>query len=171
MQKESLVKYFEGQLKKIDQPDFDLNSWKSVISAFLEQVFGRGNAYAAQIQSLQYVETMSYEELYPKKIRDTKASLANFKNTIKEMIDQFSMQDDKAIEEFTNRGSLKGTETLTSIIEALRNNLTGKQFAELKQTASDFSELNYLIKKMDAEILRNLLADILSCKEIWENTE
>ncbi len=174
MQKELVIQYLDKQLEKINEPHFSLDTWKSAIAAFFEQVFGRGNAYAANIRSLTYLETISYEELYPKKILDEKASRAKFRNFITEIKEQIALMDERVFETISNSGSSKGSEALKAIITALHNNLTGRQLAELEKAAKEKltpAELNFHVKKMDAEVLQNLVSDILSCKEVWENMD
>ena len=51
--KEQLVNILEKQLDKLDQPDFDLEAWKSSASAALDKVYGKGNDLSQEVRSLK----------------------------------------------------------------------------------------------------------------------
>jgi hypothetical protein len=174
MQKELVINYLDKQLEKIQEPSFSLDTWKVTVAAFLDQVFGRGNSYAANIRALTYLETISYEELYPKKIIDEKGSRAKFRNFVTEIKEQIALMDEDVFATISNSGQEKGAQALKAIIDALHNNLTGRQLSELRKAAKEKlapEEFSFHVKKMDADILQNLVSDILACKEVWENMD
>ncbi|MFA8449374.1 MAG: hypothetical protein ACEPOW_01635 [Bacteroidales bacterium] len=54
MDKDKIISLFDGQLKKINQKDFDLNSWKQYNLILIERVFGRNSSRLAQLNKLEY---------------------------------------------------------------------------------------------------------------------
>ena len=173
MNKDQVITYLSSQLEKIEQPYFDLNIWKESLAGFVDGIFGKGNVYAKQFRGLDYEEKISYEELYPKKVIDKEKSESKFRLVVHEMIEQLQMLPGDAFGN-TENGSDKGAQTLESVITALKNNLTGKQILQLKQIVlknKEDGQWQYLlaeVKKMEMEVTQNILAEILSSKEVWD---
>lgn len=170
MDKTKAIEYLENQKSKIDQSDFDLDSWAGSVAGILDGIFGRGNNFSSQIKALDYDYVMSYEELYPKKVVDLEKSRPKFSNLISEIIDQITILNESDFKQSGNHDS----ETLKTVVNALRNSLTGRQIADLKEIAdkNKGSETNNLllekIRNYDIDITQSILVEILSSKEIWE---
>lgn len=171
MDKAKAIEYLNSQKSKIDLPDFDLDSWAGAIAGFLDGMIGRGNNYSAQLRALGHDYIMSHEELYPKKVIDVEKSKHKFANLISEIIDQIGFLDDT---DFEQKATQEESETLKTVINALRNSLTGKQIGELREIAKKYKGKQRTemlldhVRNYNIDITQNILVEILSSKEIWE---
>jgi len=169
MNKEKLIEYLTKQSEKIDQKDFDLNIWKEFTSSFLEHVIGRENYYSKQIKNFDYEIKVSVDELYPKKIPDLNKTKIKLKALTQDLMDQLIVMDDRELMSSQN----KGEETLSIVVESLRNSFTGNQLktvkdiADLKDKDQKQQTMVEQIKQYDVDTVQNVLAEILTSKEIW----
>ena len=48
------VEILKKQIKKLDDPDFDLQAWKTGAIILLERLFGPGNQKISQMEKIKY---------------------------------------------------------------------------------------------------------------------
>lgn len=173
MDKSQLLNYLVLQLDKIKMPDFDPETWKGSAISFLDNLLGNNNVWSKQIGYLKGVEKISYEELYPKKILDLNGTKRLFSQTLTEIIDQVKILEEGDLFE-TKSTTKAGNETLNTVINSLKNNLTGKEMSELKQAAQKepgekSGAILEIVRKWDIETTQQVLADTLATQEIWDS--
>ncbi|NNC94355.1 MAG: hypothetical protein HKN92_02255 [Chitinophagales bacterium] len=157
----ALITYLSDQLLKIEQEGFELDPWKGSTIKILDNAIGSGNEFSKTLSKLAYEEVVSYEELYPKRVRNLPASVQKFKSTLREIIDQIRTYESMS-------DSAKEEKITSNILGTLKFHLRGSQLEELKQATGIKNETDRkeallgLIEKLDSDILQMILRDILS---------
>jgi len=173
MDKSTVINYLEGQRAKLDQQGFDFEVWREATAAYLGNVFGHQHPFTRQIRSLEYEIKMSYEDLYPARVKDVDKSRKKFRAAIGAIIDQLQAMEAADFARRLEAGRQEGAEVLQRVVEALQNNLTGRQLKELqaamagaKKGADEQEALLEQIKKWNVASVQQILAEILTRPEI-----
>jgi len=167
---EKYIEMLRQQIDKLNNPDFNLKSWKTSTKVILSSIFGENNSKLKMIDQLQNTLT-SWS------LRDTTgvSGVKECKRTGKEILEACIMELE------AKRGKESSTTEEISIpaeliINALDNELKGSQYKALKQLINSAKgreakkkEIIEFFKKCDSETPGLILSEIL-CNDQLKNT-
>ena len=161
------VEILKKQIKKLDDPDFDLQAWKTGAIILLERLFGPGNQKISQMEKIKYDQS-SWA------LREAKGS--------KNMMDTCKKQGreilDIAIEELEHFGLPEEIEEAhaapfkLAIVQALENELKIAEYRRIvliiesdKKFEEKKKELLGALNDSGHDVAENILASILLNEE------
>lgn len=161
------VEILKKQIKKLDDPDFDLQAWKTGAIILLERLFGPGNQKISQMEKIKYDQS-SWA------LREAKGS--------KNMMDTCKKQGreilDIAIEELEHFGLPEEIEEAhvapfkLAIVQALENELKIAEYRRIvmiiasdKKFEEKKKELIGALNDSGHDVAENILASILLNEE------
>jgi len=161
------VEILKKQIKKLDDPDFDLQAWKTGAIILLERLFGPGNQKISQMEKIKYDQS-SWA------LREAKGS--------KNMMDTCKKQGreilDIAIEELAHFGLPEEIEEAQAapfkltIVQALENELKISEYRQIvriiesdKKFEEKKKELIDALNNCGHDVAENVLASILLHEE------
>lgn len=172
MDKAKLIGYLDEKLQQTDDENLNFETWKHGILRMLDQALGKNNPLSRQVQGLELIETMSYEELYPKKVVDWDATRGSMKAVLQEVIEELKFMDEVGMATAADGGEAEVI--IQSIRKALHNNLSGHQLNMVRQKATVAKKegrqegVKSVLEDFDIEVVRAILSEILSTPEFWE---
>lgn len=163
---EKEISLLQKQIDKLEQKDFDLEAWKNYTSIILGRIFGEESQKIRQVRRIEY-EHSSWS------LRDTAghSAIDACRKLGKEIL-QASIAE---LENFgaPSTGSESNEELIMIITEALKNELKGYQYKEIKSILNSEDEVEEKQRKIaekfqsygtDTAIL--ILSQILSSPKI-----
>lgn len=136
--KEKHINMLRGQIEKLDQKPFDLESWKKYTIVLLSSIFGDESQKIKQVEKIEY-EYTSWS------LRDTtghSSYLESCKKLGREILQVAIMELEDFGDELQHR-SRQGQIDVSLIIDALNDELTGTQYrALLSLTPKSTKRLN-----------------------------
>lgn len=161
--KEKHINMLRGQIEKLDQKPFDLESWKKYTIVLLSSIFGDESQKIKQVEKIEY-EYTSWS------LRDTtghSSYLESCKKLGREILQVAIMELEDFGDELQHR-SRQGQIDVSLIIDALNDELTGTQYRALmkllktEQLPEEKSrQLHEVFKTLGAETIAAILQGIL----------
>jgi hypothetical protein len=122
---ENEIKLLKQQISSLETKKFDLEAWKSHTMIFISRIFGTSSEHLRLIRDLKY-DYSSWS------LRDTSGSMQltdPVRTRAREILEA-------AITELQTFGSPMKVSSSSEILEAFRNELTGKEMDELQKLLS-----------------------------------
>jgi hypothetical protein len=161
--KEKHINMLHGQIEKLNQKPFDLESWKKYTIVLLSSIFGDESQKIKQVEKIEY-EYNSWS------LRDTtghSSYLESCKKLGREILQVAIMELEDFSEEHKQR-SRQGQIDIDLIIDALNDELTGTQYKALmkllktEQLPEEKSrQLHEVFKNLGSETIAAILQGIL----------
>ncbi len=129
MNPQKSVEVLEGQIKKLETKDFDLNAWKNFTILLLERIFGRQSKKIEAIQKIKYDQGSWV-------LRDQTGytnSMEACKKLGREVLEEAIVE----LQTFGMPEESPDTIPFEIILNALKDELTGSQFREIKKAVSE----------------------------------
>lgn len=129
MNPEKSIEVLEGQIQKLDAKEFDLTAWKNFTILLLERIFGR------QSQKIESINKIKYDQ-GSWVLRDETGytnSMAACKKLGREVLEEAIVE----LETFGLPEESPDTIPFGSVLNALKDELTGSQFREIKKAVEE----------------------------------
>jgi hypothetical protein len=159
------IEVLEGQIRKLEEKEFDLNAWKNFTVLLLERIFGRQSKKIEAIQKIKY-------DMGSWVLRDETGytnSMEACKKLGREVLEEAIVE----LETFGLPEESPNTIPFDTILTALKDELTGTQFREIKKAVSDKGAiedrkkiLNTKLQGYGSDAAWAIVANILSDEEI-----
>lgn len=167
MNPEKSIEVLKGQIQKLEEKEFDLNAWKNFTVLILERIFGRENKKIEAIDKIKYDQgswVLRDETGYTN-------SIEACKKLGSEVLEEAIME----LETFGLPEKSPDTISFEVIITALKDELTGSQFREIKKAIAG-NGTKESIKKILITKLRgygsdaswSIIANILANEQVAE---
>ena len=169
---EKYISLLEEQILKLENKHFNLDAWKKFTIVLLERIFGENN------KKIQTIENIKYDQgsWVLRDASGTSTAMDTYKKLGKEILEA-------SIFELKNFGLHENSEIdllFESIVEPLRDELTGSQFKEIKNIinrdiSSDekrkllFTKIKNFGELVSVKILSNIIANPALSKAINKN--
>lgn len=173
MDVQRLIGFLERQREKIDEPGFDLGLWRGSTVNVMRKALGPGSELVERLDRFRKVETLSVDELYPRKIYDEKATKERLEALMRDLLDELRFLDP---EELGRENAHYGRDTLKRMAQGLREHLAGSQTNRLREIVRDGGpelEENLLdaLKQFDVDRIQRILAHVLAGDEVWRELD
>jgi hypothetical protein len=161
------IDVLEGQITKLEAKDFDLNAWKSFTILLLERIFGRQSKKIEAIQKIKY-------DMGSWVLRD-ETGYTNSMEACKKLGREVLQEAIVELQTFGLPEESPDTIPFETILNALRDELTGSQFREIKKAVAEKGAIEdrkkILITKLQgygSDASWAIVANILSDDQIAE---
>lgn len=186
-------KYLESldELKQIYfNSGTDLKIWKNKAISIINIIYGEGSKYEDQINQIKYIDTPSISFINAYEDEDKRPRLTSKSNSkeceqqAREIIENiihilkvFGLQEKKEVSKASNGININLTQnqsqnqSVNVIIEALKNELTGKQLKEIQEILNEQnndtqegkkSKVISKLKSFGSDVLSNIVANIIT---------
>ena len=159
------IEVLEGQIQKLDAKDFDLNAWKNFTILLLERIFG------IQTKKIEAIEKIKYDQ-GSWVLRDETGytnSIEACKNLGREVLEESIVE----LNTFGLPQESPNTIPFETILIAMKDELTGSQFREIKNAVTEKGAIKdrkkILITKLQgygSDTAWAIVANILSDKHV-----
>lgn len=161
------IQVLEGQIQKLEDKDFDLNAWKNFTILLLERIFGRQSKKIEAIQKIKYDQGSWV-------LRD-ETGYANSIEACKKLGREVLEESIIELDTFGLPQEAADTIPFETILNALKEELTGSQLREIKKAASEKGIIEdrkkILITKLQdfgSDAAWAIVANILSDEQVVE---
>jgi len=170
---EKHIELLKQQIEKLDQKNFDLNSWKTHTMILLARIFGEDSQKIKQIEKLEY-------EFNSWSLRDTtghSAYLDSCKKLGREILEA-SINEIEVLGTPQKHTEQPGKMDISVVLDALTDELKGSQYKNLLKTLkADIQPdekkrlVNEIIREIGEETTRAILENILLNNGFVSNLE
>ena len=153
---ENEIELLRQQIASIDIKKFDLEAWKSPTLVYVSRIFGSSSEHVRQIRELKY-DYSSWT------LRDTSGG-GQLTDPVKVRAREIL---EAAIAELQNLGAPKKKDNASSVLDAFRKELKGREMHDLESilhlSGSELKPaLETFLNNMDKSILQSILVDLLT---------
>jgi hypothetical protein len=167
MNPEKSIEVLEGQIEKLDAKEFDLNAWKNFTVLLLERIFGRHSKKIEAIQKIKY-------DMGSWVLRD-ETGYTNSMEACKKLGREVLQEAIIELETFGLPEESPDTIPFGIILDALKDELTGSQFKEIRKAVAEKGAIadrkKILITKLQgygSDAAWAIVANILSDEQVAE---
>ncbi len=167
MNPKNAVKVLKDQIEKLEAKDFDLNAWKNFTILLLERIFGKNTKKIEAIQKIKYDQgswVLRDETGYTN-------SIEACKKLGREVLEESIIE----LQTFGLPEESPDTIPFETILNAMKDELTGSQFREIKNAVVEKGAIKdrkkILITKLQgfgSDAAWAIVANILSDKNVAE---
>lgn len=176
---EKIIKILNGQLEKLDDPEFDFNAWKGSTITILDRAFGRDNSHTEQLEKIEIsAGGFGIGDAYHSwdNVDECKAQGREIVRMSIVELEEFGLP---ALKENSPGGisinlSQNQTVNINFIIKAVEDTLTGTQVRELREIVESDGPREGKVKKIFTKLKSfgndvgaNILANVLTNPAIW----
>ena len=172
------IDLLKGQLNKIEEPKFDLDSWKSSTSIILSRIFGDNYQGTKSINKIKLTGggwSFGGSGTYWDNMESCKTQARDIIIACINELETFGLPEKKDGSSGINISLTQNqTVNIHLLISALEDELTGTQLREVKEIMKSKenvdvkkSKILEKIKSFGGDVASNILANILTNPNIW----